>query len=136
MSTVTLPLPLLTIVRATPAEYRLALDEAQHRSALVANMTTPARYMPRNARYWLTKDKASGFGINGSELVGVFSLLPHRGDALVSMSISCGASHLDCFDGYLPPFYARHGFIEDHRTHNWTPGQPDVVFMALASRIA
>lgn len=62
-------------------------------------------------------------------LIGVFSLVRGRGDALVAGAVAHGARHLDCFDGYLPTLYARHGFAESHRESNWTPGGPDVVYM-------
>jgi hypothetical protein len=53
-----------------------------------------------------------------------------RGDALVSDAIARGAKHLNCFDGYLPTLYARHGFVEVRREPNWTEGGPDIVYMA------
>jgi hypothetical protein len=75
-----------------------------------------------------------GFIVKASgELVGVFSAYKGRGDDLVDAALKSGATHLDCFDGYLTEFYARHGFIEYHRDPNWTPGGPDVVLMGLPS---
>jgi hypothetical protein len=77
-----------------------------------------------------------GFIVKASgELVGVFSSQPGRGDELVDAALKAGATHLDCFDGYLTEFYARHGFIEYDRSANWTPGEPDVVLMGLPSWI-
>jgi hypothetical protein len=50
---------------------------------------------------------------------------------LVVDAIDAGARSLDCFDGYLPTLYARHGFAETHRVANWPPDGPDVVYMRL-----
>lgn len=57
---------------------------------------------------------------------------PGYGSRLVSDALHNGAEVLDCFDGFLPEFYARHGFHETSREPNWTPGEPDVVFMAAS----
>ncbi|MGW4158714.1 hypothetical protein [Streptomyces sp. NPDC004788] len=51
--------------------------------------------------------------------------------SLVRAAIAHGAHLLDCFDGFLPTYYRGFGFVETERIPNWTPGQPDVVFMAL-----
>jgi hypothetical protein len=80
--------------------------------------------------YWLSLDGRSGFCIdNDDRLLFVFSLEPGRGDEIVSHAVRHGAKRLDCFDGYLPGLYSRHGFVEERREANWTPGEPDVVFM-------
>lgn len=71
-----------------------------------------------------------GFALSPSgELTSVFSAIKGKGDHILSNAVRCGACHLDCFDGYLPTFYARHGFKEVKREANWTAGEPDVVFM-------
>ena len=57
---------------------------------------------------------------------------PGYGSRLVGDALHNGAEVLDCFDGFLPEFYARHGFVEVTREPNWTPGGPDVVFMAAS----
>ena len=91
------------------------------------------------ARYYV--DMGEGITTGGfiikpdGELVGVFSSIPGRGDALVSAALNSGATHLDCFDGYLTKFYGRHGLVEYKREPNWTPGGPAVVFMGLPSWI-
>lgn len=84
----------------------------------------------------ISADGASGYIVvresNGArDLRQVFSAVPGRGDLLVSDAVRrAGADTLDCFDGYLPTLYARHGFRETRRETNWTPGGPDVVYMA------
>lgn len=72
----------------------------------------------------------AGFAIRpDGELVLVHAWGKGHGDHLMTSAIAFGATRLDCFDGYLPTFYARHGFVEDRRESNWTPGEPDIVFM-------
>lgn len=68
---------------------------------------------------------------NGGELIAVFSLVKGRGDSLVKAAIAMGAEYLDCFDGYLPKLYAKHGFVTVKRELNWTVGGPDVVYMQV-----
>lgn len=83
--------------------------------------------------YFLTDDVRSGFGVTpDGTLVGLFSLERGRGEDLVSQATEEGACLLDCFDGFLPSFYARLGWTEVAREANWTPGAPDIVFMARA----
>lgn len=85
----------------------------------------------KGTRYYLTDDYESGFAIRkDGELVFVFSTVKGRGNALVRAAVRRGATHLDCFDGYLPTLYGRHGFVETRREPNWTPDGPDVVWMA------
>jgi hypothetical protein len=81
--------------------------------------------------YYLSGNPAfMGFALSSTgELTSVFSAIKGKGDTILSNAIRRGACHLDCFDGYLPTFYARHGFQEVRREPNWTPGEPDVVFM-------
>lgn len=81
--------------------------------------------------YVLTFDGQSGYCIRpDGELVFVFSRVKGRGKALVDSAVRMGATHLDCFDGYLTDLYSRHGFERVTSLSNWTPGGPDVVYMA------
>ena len=120
----------MTYSQVTYTEFRSALLNARRLSDRIRAMTTAPRYLPEGARYYLASDNKSGFGINGSELIAVFSREQGRGDAIVYSAIENGARKLDCFDGYLTEFYGRHGFTEDYRVANWSPGGPDVVFMS------
>lgn len=87
-------------------------------------------------RFMLTADGQSGFIVrNGGELIALFSTVKGRGNDLVQIAVQCGAEYLDCFDGYLPELYARHGFSCYKREANWTPGGPDVVFMHIPSEL-
>lgn len=86
---------------------------------------------PEGTRYYLDAINGAGFAIRkDGELVLVHSIARGLGGAMLDVAVRAGATHLDCFDGYLPEFYARHGFVETSREPNWTPGGPDVVFMA------
>lgn len=84
------------------------------------------------ARCYLSEDGRSGFLVTADgDAQQLFSTARGRGDALVCEAIKAGARTLDCFDGYLSALYARHGFVVVRREPNWTPGGPDVVYMAL-----
>ncbi len=128
-----------TVVRisqVSPALFRVALGSARWVSDLVAGATSKPEEMPDRATYYLSTDLESGFGVDSDgTLIGVFSLKRGRGDFLVQHAVLFGgANRLDCFDGYLPELYARHGFVETHRVANWRSGDPDVVFMRLVSK--
>lgn len=115
---------------------RETFGNALHQARLIwqkcKDSTSKPEEMSLTARYYLTEDGQSGFGVTtDGELIGVFSLERGRGDQLVAAAILMGARRLDCFDGYLPKLYARHGFSEYDRKPNWTPGGPDVVWMTL-----
>lgn len=113
-------------------DYMLALGIARLVSDQVADATSAPEELPEEGVTWfLTRDANSGYGVtdNGT-LIGLFSLVRGRGDSLVDQAVEAGARHLDCFDGYLPSLYARHGFRETHREDNWTPGGPAVIYMS------
>lgn len=112
--------------------FAAALGAAREVSPLVASATSPAEELAERATFYLSHDLESGYAVeHDGTLVGVFSLHKGRGAAIVTDAIANGASALDCFDGYLPGFYRKFGFVETERVANWTPGEPDVVFMAL-----
>ncbi|MFF3249721.1 hypothetical protein ACFYWP_01645 [Actinacidiphila glaucinigra] len=111
--------------------YTMALGMARKQSRRIAESTSKPGEMPTGARYFVTSDLRSGFGIDADgTLIGLFSLVKGRGEELVWGAVDRGASKLDCFDGFLPKYYERFGFVETERVANWTPGEPDVVFMA------
>ncbi len=113
--------------------FRAALAGAQDTSATVAGSTTPAADLDLSgAACYVADDLCSGYVVKANgELISVFSLIKGRGNAIMADALRNGASHLDCFDGYLPTLYARFGFREVTREPNWTAGGPDVVYMAL-----
>jgi hypothetical protein len=113
--------------------YTQALRRARSKSQLIAAATSTPEEMPASYAYYVADDLESGYGVAGDgTLVGVFSLIKGRGVDLVWSSIlHHGADRLDCFDGFLPEYYKQFGFTEYERVPNWTPGEPDVVFMRL-----
>ncbi len=118
-------------MRTAAVTYRAALAAARAGSARISDATSEPSSLPADASYYLTDDKLSGYGITvDGDLIAVFSTVKGRGDALVTEAIARGAVTLDCFDGFLPAFYARHGFTETRREANWTAGSPDVVYMS------
>lgn len=101
--------------------------QARGRIANNVHLYSPQEYA--SMKTFLNQDKNSGYALRNGELVSVFSAIRNAGDEIVRSAVSNGATHLDCFDGYLPKLYTRHGFEETRREANWTPGGPDVVFM-------
>ncbi|AXQ61131.1 acetyltransferase [Streptomyces phage Hank144] len=123
----------MRVYKVHHAIYIGALRQARRQSQLIADATSAPHEMPRSHTYYLTDDFQSGFGVaQDGTLVGLFSLIKGRGEDLVWDAIlHHGATKLDCFDGFLPDYYKRFGFVETERVPNWTPGEPDVVFMSL-----
>lgn len=111
--------------------FGFAFNQARATSDLICDSTSTFDG-PSEALYFLAEDWRAGFSIRpDGELVYVFSLDRGHGDDIMRAALANGARRLDCFDGYLVEFYARHGFEVTAREPNWTPGGPDVVFMAL-----
>ena len=123
-------------VTAWPAvsdDYFHALNEARVASERIRDATTPPEDMPIDALYFLSFDGKSGYGVSPKgELIGLFSLAPGRGKVMVEDAIELdGVQYLDCFDGFLPSYYEKFGFVEYKREANWTEGGPDVVYMRM-----
>jgi len=81
---------------------------------------------------WLSEDRTAGFAVSPNlELVNVFSMLRGCGSQLMAFAVTRYPDlHLNCYAGEkLESLYRNFGFEEYRRTPNWTPGQPDVVFM-------
>lgn len=121
----------------TRRTYLAHMGAARAESPLVRqNTCTMAEllaYPESTTSYFLSPDRKSGFMIHRGKLIGLFSLVRGRGASLVSTAIAAGARSLECYDGYLPVLYGRHGFIETDRVSTWTEGGPDVVVMARRS---
>jgi len=125
--------PYLRIKPVTRSEFAAAYAAARTVRADIAEACSPE---PTGAvaSFYLSLDDQSGYAIaeETGELTNLFSTIRGRGDSLVRSALRNGAAHLDCFDGYLPAFYARHGFAEYKRAANWNPNGPDVVYMVHA----
>lgn len=121
------------IVVTSPENFRELFETARENSDIIRESTSvfDLTAADRGALFLVTNDGLSGFVVRSDgELTNVFSTVKGRGDTLVSMAVNLGATHLDCFDGYLPSLYSRHGFHRVTSLPNWTEGGPDVVFMA------
>ena len=116
----------------TPSYFAHLVETAMSTDARIAD------YLSHGVDYsahecYATADGSAGFAVSpDGDLQSVFNYgQAGRGNALVAAAIAAGATTLDCFDGFLPAFYARHGFRVVRREANWTVGGPDVVYMAL-----
>lgn len=111
------------------------LAEAQLFSDLIAQATTPAYDLDlhHGDRAYMSHDEHSGFVVRANgELCAVFSCYAGRGAGIVCSAIRRGATHLDCFDGFLPTFYAKHGFVEVCRVQNYNGAHlPSVIYMSV-----
>lgn len=115
--------------------FGLAFNLARATDARIAEATSDFDHdLPETETIFrLSLDARSGYAVReNGELVYVFSLERGRGNYLVTKALEDGATHLDCFDGYLVDFYGSHGFDIVKRVPNWTPGCPDVVYMQQA----
>lgn len=125
------PMHLRTSARRYARALAAAWDTRPEIAAALTDYRDPAA-IPTGAACYVAPDDASGVIVTrGGEIVGLWSAARGRGDDLVRTALAAGGTRLDCFDGYLPALYARHGFAETAREPNWTPGGPDVVWMAL-----
>lgn len=119
-------------------EFLQALKHAQATSLKVQKATSPWDEVQAGLgdfdQYFLGTGGMLGFVIKqGGELVAVFSLVKGMGDSIMKAAIANGATHLDCFEGYLTEFYKRHGFCSYKIVPNWTKGEPSVHFMKVAN---
>lgn len=92
----------------------------------------------------LSFDRVTGYAIKpDGELTSVFNI-GKRGYGIYSVidAIEHGATKLDAFDGGLPEYYSRFGFIEFDRIHwddTYAPeawnynvnGRPDIIYMQI-----
>lgn len=96
------------------------------------------------ANVFLAEDGAMGFMVKEGDLQNVFNNSGIRGagrEMLLSAVEQHGARTLDCYDGFLPEYYSKAGFVEVARlkfVDEYAPpgwdfdalGRPDVVIMA------
>lgn len=88
-------------------------------------------FFSQHCKVFLAKDGnrvTGGFLVLRGELIGLFAT-DVWGVWLLHRAMGEGARKLDCFDGFLPGYYAKHGWREVRRESNWTEGGPDVVYM-------
>lgn len=88
-------------------------------------------FYSQHCKVFLAKEDdrvTGGFLVLRGELIGLFAT-DVWGVWLLRRAMGEGARKLDCFDGFLPAYYAKHGWREVRRESNWTEGGPDVVYM-------
>lgn len=107
----TRPLP-LPLGRVNLAEFRTCAKLAHEAlPSLLALSLEPPGELPTNARYYVTPDRLSGFGVTYSgELIHLYSRGRGQGALLIASAKELGASHLHCFQGPLVGIYQRNGF--------------------------
>lgn len=124
-----------------PASYAKARARSRYQHVFSPFSSAEARADPR-ARAFLSMDGTCGFLVVGGDLRGLFNAGRRgRGRDAVRFAVeSAGARTLDCFDGFLPSYYASLGFVETGRAPFdptlapalWDAeahGTPDVIFM-------
>lgn len=122
------------VVPVSKSTFLAVLAEAKQSSDRINDATSPVYEVAESTTnedgFYLDFNGRYGFIVKqDGELIALFSMVRRSGDELVQQAIERGAIRLDCFDGYLVDFYSRNGFMEVDRVANWTPGEPDVVFM-------
>lgn len=115
----------------------LAVHKAQHKHG--AALSNPIEVLAAlsdadNAGVLILCDNdhnvVGGAAIADGVIMGLFAQSGY-GSEVVKCAIECGGRELDCFDGFLPEYYSRFGFVEYDRQANWVAGEPDVVYMRI-----
>jgi PPE-repeat protein len=119
---------------AAPAEFLAARNQSAH-----MDMFTPHEDPNELAQHTLIlrNDGKVGSAVSPTgDVQSVFNNSGERGagGAAIEAAKAAGGKTLDAFDGKLPSIYKQHGFVEDRREKNWTPGGPDVVYMKLKGK--
>ena len=122
---------------ASGEKFVKALKKARDESEMIRNMTSDYKSpedFPPGTRFYLSPDETMGFAVKpDGEATALYSTVKGRnvGGLLRNDAVAAGAEKLDAFDkeGFLPRLYQKSGFREYKREPNWTPGEPDVVFM-------
>lgn len=123
----------MTMQKVNRFTFSLAFGLARSCSKLIRDNTSDT--VPKECTYFLDFTplcEPYGFVISAKgELTNVFSEAKGMGDTIVKSAIANGATHLDCFEGYLSRLYRKHSFVVRKTVPNWTEGRPNVVYMRL-----
>ena len=123
------------IVEVPADTFKLAVDVAAVNDR-VRDMLTPHTLDELKEDYtcFLSPDYLTGYLVSHEgDLSNVFNIGPAgRGVAAVAHAVRHGAKTLDCFEPFLPAWYARQGWQATHSEDNWTPGGPAVTYMEYA----
>ena len=121
---------------AHPSEIVMAIADAFWEFTKVADVLTHsevrAAFYRERCKLFLAMDGntvTGGFGVLNGELIGLFAWPGTWGVWLLHRAMGEGARSLNCFDGFLPEYYAKHGWREVRREPNYRPGGPDVIYM-------
>lgn len=121
----------MSLRNVLPTTFALYFGAAREVNPKIREATSEFSHVPGTRYFLASEDHFYGYAVRpDGELVFVWSAHPGHGAEIVEHAITHGATHLDCFDGYLVTLYSRHGFERVTSLPNWTPGEPDVVFMA------
>ena len=67
-------------------------------------------------KFFMTEDGLTGFGIDGSKIIGVFNASEEkRGGLIAAQAIIRGGRQLVCSAGFLVDFWSRFSFVETGR---------------------
>ncbi len=120
---------------AAPAEFLAA----RNRSSRPEFFTPHTPQEIANFKLFMNHEGTVGAAVSPEgDIQSVFnnSGVKGAGGAAIAHAKAVGGQKLDAFDGKLPSIYKAHGFVEDRREKNYTPGGPDVVYMKLKGAAA
>ncbi len=122
------------------AAFRKLLEESRYRHCL---MIYSDEFYAKTRVYTYEYAKAGFYIDNEGEIGNLVALEPRGiGADLLRCAIKLGGDHLMCFDGFLPTYYGRFGFIRSGRA-SWNDsfapigwdyekhGRPDIIYMEL-----
>jgi hypothetical protein len=115
---------------ASPAEFLAARNLSQRKEYFTPH--TPEEIA--DFKLFMNHDGTVGAAVApDGDIQSVFnnSGVKGAGAAAIEVAKKLGGKKLDAFDGKLPSIYSKHGFVEEHREKNYSPGGPDVVYMKL-----
>lgn len=132
---------MLTKIQSKAEQFFIAVNEAKINNPLISDMLSDYEISDyENFTVYLNEAQNAGFAIKpDGDLINLFnnSGISGYGKILVNKAIELGAKKLDCFEGFLPDYYRKFGFITYKREKNWS-GNPDdngVQYMVLASKL-
>jgi len=101
--------------KSNPSEFKKAIQSTENRSSFLGGYSEDDY---KKMSVYLSTDGKTGFAIKpDGDLVSVFNNggVKGAGKVAIKTALKQGAKKLDCFDGFLPNFYASFGFKESER---------------------
>lgn len=131
-------IPGIPLIKTGAKEFSGAVKNAMESSPMHKQNITPyAEKDYEGFKTFLTPDNKSGYAIKpDGELINVFSTEKGRGNDIVKHAVQQGATKLDALNinNKLKELYGKHGFESYKTEKNYTPGGPDVDYMALRDK--